>query len=244
MPIAAIVVTSFLRSVGLDLLDPSNWTLRNWTSVLTHPWTWGTMRVTLFLSVSAATIAVVLGGLIAYLRMRVPGRFSRWPDQLSAFGSATPGTVVALGLIIAFSGGYGLNLYGTLAIIVVAYLVRNLAVVARTMVAAMQQLHPVLEEASLAAGAGWLRTVWRVTLPLLAPSLTAAWFLVFIPSMYEVTMSVLLYSARTRPAGVYRYDMQSYADPQGAAVLSAILIAVVVGGSAVLSRVTGGKVSL
>jgi len=243
LPLGSMLLTTFARTMA-EPPGPANWTLENWQGILTHDKTWNTLRVSLTLAVITATLGLIMGFVIAYLKVRGKHPLRHVPDWIVTFTNSTPSVVVALGLIIAFSGAFGLNLYGTLAILVVAYLARMLAYAVRTIHAALEQIHPSLEEAAFSCGASWLRTVRDVTIPLLGPALIGAWFLIFIRALYELTMSVLLYSATTMTAGVYLYDLESYADPQSAAVLSSLILILVLGSSLLMRWATKGKVAL
>lgn len=243
LPVGALVATSFVRTMS-KLPGPDNFTLVNWQTVLADTETWSTMATSLRAGVLAAILAVAVGLMIAYLKVRtqIPGR--RLPDFLATFTNGTPSIVLALALIITFSGAYGLNLYGTSALLVVAYFVHFLAMAVRPISAALEQIHPSLEEAAQASGASWLRVLQTITIPLAAPALVAGWFLVFMPSFYELSMSVLLYSPKVRPVGVYLYDLESYADPQSAAVLSVLILVLVMTGSGLMRWATRGKVGI
>lgn len=243
LPIGALVVTSFIKSMGQPL-GAGNWSLHMWEAVLQDSDTWRTLKVSLLAAVITATIGTAVGLLIAYLKVKTRMKGRTIPDFLATFTNATPGIVVALGMIIAFSGNYGLNLYGTLYILIAAYFVHHLSFAVRPASAALEQMHPSLEEAALSSGAGWLRAFKDVTMPLIAPSLIGGWFLVFMPSFYELTMSVLIFSPRSRPVGVYLYDLESYADPQAAAVLSVLILVLVLVGNSLMRWATRGRVGI
>lgn len=243
LPIGALVLTSFIKSMGQPI-GAGNWTLEIWKSVLEEKETWSTLRTSLMAAVATATVGTLVGLLIAYLKVKTKMRGRTIPDFLATFTNATPGIVVALGMIITFSGSYGINLYGTFWILVVAYFVHHLSFAVRTSAAALEQMHPSLEEAALSSGAGWLRTFKDITIPLVAPSLIGGWFLVFMPSFYELTMSVLLFSSKARPMGVYLYDLESYADPQAAAVLSVLILLLVLVSNSLMRWATRGRVGV
>jgi len=243
LPVMALVMTSLVKTMGRGFaLD--NLTLDLWKSVLQDDDTWRTMRTSLYSSILAATASIVVGLLIAYLKVKTRMRFRTIPDFLATFCNATPGIVLALGLIIAFSGKYGVNLYGTFWILVVAYFVRHLSYAVRQAAAALEQVHPSLEEAALSSGAGWFRVFKDVTIPLIGPSLIGGWFLVFMPSFYELTMSVLLYSSKATPVGYHLFHLSSYASPQSAAVLSVLILILVLIGNLLMRWLSRGKVSL
>ena len=87
-------------------------------------------------------------------------------------------------------------------ILVVSYLVKYMTMSVRTIAASLSQVHISLEEAALNSGASWLRTCKDIIMPLIAPSIIAGWFLIFMPSFYELTMSLLLYGSDTKTIGV------------------------------------------
>ena len=166
------------------------------------------------------------------------------PDLLVVLGGATPSIVIALALIVTFSGNYGLNLYSTMWILIVSYLVKYMTMSVRTIAASLSQVHISLEEAALSSGASWIRTCKDIIMPLVAPSIVAGWFLIFMPSFYELTMSNLLYGSDTKSLGVLLYELQTYADTQNASVLSVIILLIVLVGNIILNKVTKGKVSI
>ena len=81
-------------------------------------------------------------------------------------------------------------------------------------------------------------------MPLIAPSIIAGWFLIFMPSFYELTMSLLLYGSDTKTIGVLLYELQTYADTQNASVLSVIILLIVLIGNLILNKVSKGNVGI
>ena len=188
----------------------------------------------------------VLPGLAckAYLAVKTQIKGRSIPDLLVVIGGSTPSIVIALALIITFSGNYGLNLYSTVWIIIVSYLVKYMTMSVRTIAAALSQVHISLEEAALNSGANWLRCCKDIIIPLIAPSVIAGWFLIFMPSFYELTMSLLLYGSDTKTIGVLLYELQTYADTQNASVLSVIILAIVLIGNLILNKLSKGNVGI
>lgn len=181
---------------------------------------------------------------VSYLAVKTTLRGRTLPVLLTVAGGSTPSIVIALALIITFSGNYGLNLYSTMWILVVAYLVKYMTMSVRTISAALTQVHSSLEEAALNSGADWLRCCKDIIVPLIAPSIVAGWFLIFMPSFYELTMSLLLYGSETKTIGVLLYELQTYADTQNASVLSVIVLLIVLVGNLILSKATKGNVGI
>ena len=89
-----------------------------------------------------------------------------------------------------------------------------------------------------------IRTCKDIIMPLIAPSIIAGWFLIFMPSFYELTMSLLLYGAETKTIGVLLYELQTYADTQNASVLSVIILTIVLVGNLILNKLTKGNVGI
>ncbi len=254
LPLATIALTSVLGNVGLGF-TAENLTLGNYRAVLLdRSDTLGALLRSLGLAAAAATGAVILGGLIAWMhkRSRVRGRAAL--ASLARLPYAVPGTVLALGLLLAYSQEIrvvigervtlALALSDTLWMLGLAYVVKFLAFPVANAEAGLDAVHPSLEEAAQISGAGWSATLRRVTLPLLAPNLIAAWFLVFMPAFSEVTMSILLAGPDTRVVGTLLFDLQTYGDPPAAAVLAVVVTALVLGGNLALRAVTKGRVGL
>ena len=191
-----------------------------------------------------ALLPTILSVFIAYLAVKTNVKGRNLPDMLTIIGGSTPSIVIALALVITFSGNFGLNLYSTMWILVVSYLVKYMTMSVRTIAASLSQVHISLEEAALNSGASWLRTCKDIIMPLIAPSIIAGWFLIFMPSFYELTMSLLLYGSDTKTIGVLLYDLQTYADTQNASVLSVIILLIVLVGNVILNKLTKGNVGI
>ena len=94
-------------------------------------------------------------------------------------------------------GGYTrpeVMLYGTIWILLVAYVTKDLPIGLRSTHASFLQVHPELEETARVCGAGWLRQIFTVTLPLVKPAVAIGFVLVFADILREVGASILLYS--------------------------------------------------
>ena len=243
IPLTSILVTSLLKSMS----KPVTWdnlSLESWLPVLTSAQYMESIWNSVMYAVIAATVGTILSVFIAYLSVKTKVKGRSLPDLLTIIGGSTPSIVIALALVITFSGNYGLNLYSTMWILIVSYLVKYMTMSVRTIAASLSQVHVSLEEAALNSGASWLRTCKDIILPLIAPSVIAGWFLIFMPSFYELTMSLLLYSGDTKTIGVLLYELQTYADTQNASVLSVIILGIVLTGNIILNKVSKGNVGI
>ena len=243
LPLGSIVMTSFLVSMskGVEL---GNFGIDAWIPVITSSQYMESIWRSVVYGVVAACIGTALALFVAYLSVKTKITGRSLPDLLVVLGGATPSIVISLALIITFSGNYGLNIYSTMCILIVSYLVKYMTMSVRTIAASLSQVHSSLEEAALNSGASWIRTCKDIIIPLIAPSIVAGWFLIFMPSFYELTMSNLLYGADTKTIGVLLYELQTYADTQNASVLSVIILIIVLAGNLILNKATKGKVSI
>jgi iron(III) transport system permease protein len=145
------------------------------------------------LRASALGAAAAVAGAfpVALWAARYPGRVSRLVERASFTGYALPGIVVALSLVF-FGIRVAPALYQSLLMLVFAYIVLFLPQAGGAVRASLLQIHPALEEAAGSLGAGRLRTVRRVILPLVRPGLAAGWALVFLTAMKELPATLLL----------------------------------------------------
>lgn len=243
LPLGSIVITSFMVSMSKGLsLD--NFGFDAWIPVLENSQYLDCIWRSLGYAFIAATIGTILSLFVAYLSVKTHVKGRSLPDLLVMVGGSTPSVVIALALIITFSGNYGLNLYSTMWILIVSYLVKYMTMSVRTIAASLSQVSSSLEEAGLNSGAGWLRICKDIIMPLIAPSIVAGWFLIFMPSFYELTMSNLLYGSDTQTIGVLLYELQTYADTQNASVMSVIILIIVMVGNLILNKVSKGYIAI
>ena len=152
---------------------------------------------------------------------------------------AIPGTVLSIGVILAWSGRIaGINLYNTIWIILVAYLARYLSFSMKTSSAALLQVHSSLEEAARVCGASHTESLADVTLPLIRPAMVSGFFLIFLPAMREVTTSILLYGPYTRTLGVQIYSLRDAGMIPQAAALATVAIGIIIILNTIVTKLT------
>ena len=244
IPFATILTTSFKIDVGKSLFDAENFTFSQWKTIFSRTETMNCLKNSLIFGVITATIGIVVACTMSYLLQRTRIRGRKIPDFLITLGSGTPSVVIALGLIMTMKGTFGVDIYNTAYIIIIAYLIKYLMMGMRTVVSAMSQIHVSLEECSQISGASWTRTMFKITGPLIFPSIAAGWFLIFIPSFYELSMTTLLYSNTTKTIGFQLYEYWTFtSQPQACAMAFGILL-IVVALNFVLNRLTKGEFSI
>ena len=244
MPFMTILNTSFKIDVGKSVLAARNFTLDNWRDVFTRSKNLNALRNSLVYASIAATAGLVIACVMSYLLQRTSIRGRSIPNFLITLGSGTPSVVIALSLIMAMNGRFGLNLIGTAQILIIAYMIKYEMMGMRTVTSAMAQIHVSLEESSQIAGASWLSTMRRITGPLIFPSIAAGWFLIFIPCFYELSMTELLFASGTETIGHQLFEYWTLtSQPMSCAMAFGILMIVVVL-NLVLNLLTKGKFSI
>lgn len=243
IPFATVFLTSFTVNMG-ETLSLSNFTTKYWKTIFTRKSIIGSARNSIFAAILAATFGMIISCVMAYLLKRTKVKGKGLPDFLITVGSGTPSVVIALSLIMTMSGKFKINIYNTLAIMVIAYMIKYMLMGMRTVVSAFSQISPSLEEAAQISGSGWARRFKDIIVPLILPSIVAGWFLIFMPCFYELTMSTLLYSTDTKTLGVELYTYQTYHSQQTASALASAILAIVIVANWLLNKLTGGKFSI
>ena len=228
LPFVTVALTSFTVNMGKPI-GLSNMSMSAWNKVFSRASILSSTKNSIIAGLAAAFFGIVISCIMAYLLQRTNVKGKRIPDFLITLGSGTPSVTIALALIISMSGKFKINIYNTLTIMIIAYMIKYMLMGMRTVVSAMSQVHPSLEEAAQISGANWLHMLKDVTVPLIGASIVAGFFLIFMPSFYELTMSTLLYSSNTKTIGYELYIYQTYHSQQVASALAtAILLFVII----------------
>lgn len=239
LPLLVMAYASVMRVYQVPSLDSlAQLTLANYAFVFDDAITRRAVLNSLLLGVTSATLVVALTAVIAWvtLRTRIPGRGIL--DLLAFVPIAIPGIVLGISLIWVYFT-VPIRIYGTLWILLVAYVTRYLPYGIRAATGGLAQIHRELEEAAAVAGAGWAHTFRRVLVPLLRPTIAAAWIYVFIVSLRELSSSILLYSSQSVIIAVRIFDLRDSGQYTAIAALSVVMIGVLVALVAVLQRVGG-----
>jgi len=227
LPLFALLVTSLQPYYGAPL-TAENITGRNYEAVLSSTAAQRGIRNSLLLAPLAATILVIVTAPLAFLNVRARLRGAAALDGIGMVPFALPGSVIGVGMILAWSNpAFGPTLYGTLWILLVAYLMRYMAYGLRSARASLVQIHPSLEEAGAASGANRMRTLRDITFPLMRPGMIAAWILIFMSAFNELTVSVLIWSARNETIGVWIFLMQDSGFPGRASALAVAILPII-----------------
>ncbi len=242
MPTVTIFLVGMLKTYGLTI-TPENMTLQNFHYIL---FKWKLTRDAIwnsaYLSLSAAFVTMIAGVMISYVIVKMKVRGKWFLEFLGVLPFSLPGTVIALGVILMWSGKFGVNIYNTAWIIFVAYIARYMAFSLKSNSAALEQVHDSLIEASRACGATQWQAMRDVVIPLARPGMIAAFFLIFLPALRELTTSVLLYGPTTRTIGVAIYTLNEDGETVYAAALSSIALFIIIAGQLLINRITRSKI--
>jgi iron(III) transport system permease protein len=187
-------------------------TWRTWHNLtLDHfRYVWATPRVhrafinSLFLALAGATVCMLLASLASYITVRTKIAGRSLIDGLVFIPWAFPGTAMALGLLWAYVD-FPIPIYGTIWIILIAYVTRFLPYGLRAVSSTIIQVHKELEEASVVCGAGFLATFRRVLIPMMRPGVMAGWIILVTIFLREFSATLFLYSPGAEPLGPLLY---------------------------------------
>jgi iron(III) transport system permease protein len=221
LPFAAVLVISFLRFRGPVL----SWQLGlgNYAALL-HG-SYQPLYSTGILATATAVAATLLGAPIGYVLVRHRSRLTTLLDVAAIVPFAVSGTVLGIGLIIAFNSGW-LVLTGGWLILVIAYVVRKLPFSIRSASAIVHQIDPSLEEASINLGVSPLKTFATLTVPMMAGGLMGGMVLIWVTVASELSSTIVLYSSRWATMTVLMFQALEGTAPGQAAAAASILILV------------------
>jgi iron(III) transport system permease protein len=238
VPILSMFITALIKYWGAPLI-PNSFTLNHFAYILKLEAANRALINSLILAAGAATVTMFVGTVISYMHVKAHLRGSRVLDVLATIPYAIPHTVIAIAAILAWSRA-PVSLYGTLWIILAAYLAIYLPFAVRTTNSTLQQIHNSLEEAARVSGARFLPRLRDVILPLARPGMIAGWILVFMPGLRELTISILLYAHGTETIGVVVYNLQDAGYREVAAALACVVIVLLIAGNLIIRRLSGG----
>lgn len=241
-PLVMILLVSLVKAYGLPF-KPENFTLANYQRIfVNNAMVSDSVGNSLFLALSSGVICLFLGTMLAYVIYKVRPKGRGILEMLAVLPYSLPGTVMAIGCILAWSGAFmGITLYNTIWIILVAYIARYLTYTLKSSSSALQQVHVSLEEASRSCGATHMESLRDITIPLIKPAMISGFFLVFLPTMRELTTSVLLYGPNSRTLGVAIYQLRINGQIAPAAALSVVTIVLIMVCNNVVKWITKDK---
>jgi len=242
-PMAILVLGSFMQRIGYFVLG---FTLDHWRFVLNDPVFVKALRTTLILATSAAVLSPLLFSVLAYIlvRTRLPGRGAL--DLIIWSSGAIPGILAGLGLLWVFIGTPFLNaLFGTIWALIIVVLLQGKTTGVNIMKGVLVQVGADMEEAARVAGAGWIRTYFRIWLPLLMPTLILLAVMNFVSAAGATGSIVLLASRDTMTLSLMALELSSLSvsNREAASIVSIFIILFTVAG-ALLVRYFGRRLGV
>jgi iron(III) transport system permease protein len=239
LPLAVLAQAAFAKSWTRGL-HAANLTFDNFHFILFEQQaTVQSMVNTFAYAAAAASLALGLGLAIAYVVQR---RLTPWGGVLSFLCLApfvVPGIVLAIGFHAAYASP-PFALYGTAAIMILAFTTRFLPIAYANSAASVRAINPDMEEAVRVLGGGRLRAIRDIVAPLIRRSLIGAWLLVFIPATRELSTAVFLYGPNTRVMSVMLLNLADEGSLEAAAALGLLMLvtilAIVLGAYGLLGR--------
>ena len=187
--------TITLFAFVLPMMWMIDWSLSAWQAGLLDITFWGYVSNSLIVAGAAATLAIFAAFPVAFFHTRKQSPLSTTYIQLSSIGFVLPGPVIALG-VLSFILAVLAPLYGGLAALLMALVVRFLPLAVQSQEAALQHLTPSIEQAGRILGAAPFENLRRVVLPMISNGMIVAWVLVFIDALKELPATLIL-----RPTG-------------------------------------------
>jgi iron(III) transport system permease protein len=236
LPYFALLNAAFSPN-ATTLVTPSTLTLHNIVFVFTElSSTQLALKNTVILGTATATVGTILALVIAYVTTRRVIAGHRVLGFLATAPVAVPGIVLGVGLFLSYTRP-PFVLYGTLWILLIAFLTINLPSAYQQLQAAFSTIHPELEEASRILGATRLQSLWRITAPLLRTGVIATWCFIFIGVMRELSAAIVLFTSQTKVLSVLIYDLNESGDLAAIAVLGIAMLVITFGVVLAVNRI-------
>src|SRR5882672_8374089 len=238
LPYGALLNAAFSR-VPSEFVSFENLTLHNIAFVFFELSSTGVaFRNTLILCTGAATIGTVMAVVIAYITSRKVIAWHKALGFLATAPVAVPGIVLGVGLFLTYTRP-PFVLYGTLWILLIAFVTIALPAAYQQLQSAFRVVNPDLEEASRILGATRLRTLGRITAPLLRTSVIATWCFIFVGVIRELSAAVMLFTSETKVVSVLIFDLNESGDLGAIAVLGIIMLMFTFAVVVLINRIPG-----
>ena len=229
MPLVAVTAMAFMKFWAPYAIRPENLTLKNFSYVeggggvrrlFEYPQVWPSVQHSVFLAVAGATACVGLAVALAWYVMRIRGRPPR-TSMILPLG--VPGIALGVGILSLWILVPG-AIYGTLWILLLAYVTAHIPVAMQFVSSALHRIHTDLEDASRISGQSWIGTICRIDLPLMRPALIGCWLLIYVVILREISLVILLYNPSTVVLSIGLMDVWSSGFYPELAVYSLLLL--------------------
>lgn len=230
LPLTALLGTALVRGYGQPL-SAETLTFENFANALFHhPGIRDAFLTSLWLTLAAVAILVPVSVALGYVLSWRRGRIARALMIASELAYALPGIIIGVAMILFFLRPLpfiGTGLYGTIWVILAAYLSNFLALALRPILGGYAQMDRALDEAAQLTGAGLLTRLRDIVLPSLAPAAMASGVLVFMTAINEIQVSVLLVSSRAQTIGPMIIFLEEAGSSTLAAAVGCLMVALI-----------------
>jgi iron(III) transport system permease protein len=237
LPVLYLVFASFLPTFGLSGPPWEHLTLGNYSTVLANPDIFASLRNSALVGGVTATAVVAIAALTAWAMTRTKVRGRGLLDQLASLPLVFPGIVLGIAVLGLYARS-PVPIYGTIWILVLAYITGYLPYGLRYVHPGLLRIHPELEESGRASGANWGAVVRRIVLPLLRPSLVAGWIFVFLISVRELSVAALLWTPRSPVIATTMLDLWSNGNVNQVSAFGAIVALLSMAAAALVAGVS------
>lgn len=244
LPFLVLLWSSFQKFYAVPSVEAlGRLTLDPYRFVLSYPNLARSVWNSLMLAVGSATVIMLITSVICWIvvKTKLPGRWLL--DNLASLPMVFPGLVLGLALMI-FYLNVDIGVYGTMWILLIAYVTRFMPYGLRFNTTSMLQIHKELEESAAMSGASWVTVFRRIILPLLKPGLLAGWIYIMIVSIRELSSSILLYSPGTEVISIVIWELWEngqYVELSALGVLFILMLFVLVMGAQYAGKKFGIK---
>jgi iron(III) transport system permease protein len=218
LPFGALLLSSFMK-YSAPMITADIFTTNHYVQIFTFQNIRDAIWNTIYLAVLCGAICVLVGLVISFMEVRRASLGTRLIAFLGVLPVAVPGLVYGLGLIWAY---IQTPLYGTVWVLLLAYVAKFLPYGILVSRSAIIQVHPDLEEGARMSGASGLTTLRAITMPLLKPTLIAILFFVMLMSIKELSASLLLYTQDSQVLSVLTWHFMDAGNYQFAAAIGMI----------------------
>jgi iron(III) transport system permease protein len=207
LPFLVLLWSSLQRFYSVPTLAAlKTLTFESYRNVLAYPAIGTAIRNSIVLSLGSATLIMLATSMLCWVvvRTKLPGRSLL--DNLASLPLVFPGLVLGLSIMVCYQT-LPIGVYGTLWIMLIAYVTRFMPYGMRYNTASLLQVHKELEESAAMSGASLSTAFGRIVLPLLKPGLIAGWIYIVIVSVRELASSILLYRPGTEVVAVTIWEL-------------------------------------
>src|SRR5262245_22459995 len=207
LPFAVLLWSSLQKFYAVPSMEAlSRLTLDPYRTILSYPNLTRSVWNSLLLALGSATLIMLVTSVICWIvvKTKLPGRWLL--DNIASLPMVFPGLVLGLSIMILYLY-LPIGVYGTIWIMLIAYVTRFMPYGLRYNTTSMLQIHKELEESAAMSGASWTTTFRPIILPPLKPGLVAGWIYIVIVSVRELSSSILLYSPGTEVMSILIWEL-------------------------------------